>query len=98
MTKWEYLVVGGGVKGRLKGDESLSPPPMGFYINDKEVLFETYTEGGRENFDRQGEIYKKWNTDNHHQILNELGAEGWELIKIRGQRQTSPWFYFKRPV
>ena len=99
MTKWEYLVVGGTVQGRLKGSQSDWNDPLGFYMNDKEVLFETVTREGRESLDTKGEIYKKWNTDNHHQILNELGAEGWELIKIRqNQNQKRPRFYFKRPV
>ena len=30
-------------------------------------------------------------------ILNELGDEGWELIKIRGNGIT-PTYYFKRPL
>ena len=31
-------------------------------------------------------------------VLNELGAEGWELIAVRGVEATAdPVFYFKRP-
>ena len=29
--------------------------------------------------------------------LNELGAEGWELISVRNDGTSQPVFYFKRP-
>ena len=29
--------------------------------------------------------------------LNELGAEGWELVSVRNDGSSQPLFYFKRP-
>ena len=34
---------------------------------------------------------------NRHKMLNEVGSEGWELIKIRGTKPTEI-LYFKRPL
>ena len=41
----------------------------------------------------------KWERDNRHEGLKELGEKGWELIKIRRESGGSyEWFYFKRPL
>ena len=34
---------------------------------------------------------------NRHKMLNEVGSEGWELIKIRGTNGNET-LYFKRPL
>ena len=91
MKKWEYLVVG-PFNGHLKGvpGQSTSGSLMGFKMNDEEVRFNTYMDGIYERLDRNCEIYKKW--INKHGFLNDLGDEGWELIK------SSDPYIFKRPV
>ena len=95
MTKWEYLVVGGSIPGRLKGyDYDMS---LGFMMNDEPVLFETtMRDNGSEQFDKDGENFKRWQSFGQHQLLNYLGDEGWELIKIRGQNHEL--YFFKRPL
>ncbi len=46
------------------------------------------------------ENYKKWNSHGHHLFFNELGNEGWELIKIRGSDRElrERFFFFKRSL
>ena len=40
----------------------------------------------------------KWlNVNSREELLNNLGQEGWELIKIRGG-SSDQIFYFKRPL
>ena len=39
---------------------------------------------------------KDW-MGNRHKMLNEVGSEGWELIKIRGA-SGGEILYFKRPL
>ena len=100
MTKWEHLVVGGMVIGRLNASDERAQP-IGFKMNDEKVLFETTKDkNGWKQFDRDGENYKKWHSFEQHQLLNELGSEGWELIKIRGRSnpQASRYYFFRRPL
>ena len=92
MTKWEYLVVG-GLSGLLKGrDSDEGGDQIGSKMNDEDVRFKTNMRGKYEEIDKNCEIYKKWQSFGHHQFLNDLGNEGWELIKSSGP------YLFKRPL
>ena len=91
MTKWEYLVlsphqgyIGDGVYTTL-----------GYKLNDKIILFEVNED--RNLPDRDDVNYEKYHSNGQNQILNELGDEGWELIKIRNNEKSSMYF-FKRPL
>ena len=87
MTKWEYLVVDSlsGTLPRKKFEQMI-----GLKMNDEHVRFKTKNKG--EEIDRNCEIYKKWNSFGNNQTLNDLGNEGWELIKSSGP------YLFKRPL
>ena len=102
MTKWEYLVVGGSIRGRLKGNHGdYDTFNLGFMMNDEQVLFETTMgDNGKEQFDPDGENLKRWKSFGQHQLLNYLGDEGWELIKIRGQNNSAAdrFYFFKRSL
>ena len=91
MTKWEYLVLSPHQKGTVIGVDTV----IGYKLNDKIILFEVSED--RNLPDRDGVNYGKYNSNGQNQILNELGDEGWELIKIRGNGIT-PTYYFKRPL
>ena len=92
MTKWEYLVVG-ELRGVLKGDSGeWGSTHIGLKMNDEEIRFKTNMEGQNERIDRNCEIYKKWHSFGNNQFLNDLGNEGWELIKSSGP------YLFKRPL
>ena len=92
MTKWEYLVVG-SLTGYLKGTKYESGgEQIGLKMNDEDIRFKTNMEGQYERIDRKCKIYKKWYSFGHHQFLNDLGNEGWELIKSSGS------YLFKRPL
>ena len=92
MTKWEYLVVG-GLTGRLKGsNDDYGSTQIGLKMNDEDIRFKTNMDGQYERIDRNCEIYKKWHSFGNHQILNDLGNEGWELIKSSGP------YLSKRPL
>ena len=92
-------MVGGHIHGSLKGhDHGFN---IGFMMNDEQVLFETTMgDNGKEQFDRDGENFKRWQSFGQHQFLNYLGDEGWELIKIRGQNNSAAerFYFFKRPL
>jgi hypothetical protein len=67
--------------------------PIGLQMNDEKVRFKTNITGNNEIIDKKNcEIYKKWHSFGQHQILNDLGNEGWELIKSSGP------YLFKRPL
>ena len=89
MTKWEYLVL--SPHHARHGDLHL----VGYKLNDKIILFDV--SEGRTLPDRDGVNYEKYHSNGQNQILNELGDEGWELIKIRGNEHT-PTYFFKRPL
>ena len=91
MTKWEYLVL----SHHLKYDGEGGYMDLGYKLNDKIILFEVRED--RNLPDRDGVNYGKYHSNGQNQILNELGDEGWELIKIRGNGIT-PTYYFKRPL
>mgnify|MGYP000934668049 CR=1 FL=1 len=94
MTKWEYLVVN-PITGSLKGTDDYGRSLIGFSMNDKRVLFKTIIDKyGKEKFDPNCENFRRWMSIGKNQLLNELGDEGWELIKIR----DSPLYFFKRPL
>ena len=91
MTKWEYLVLSphwGYVDG------GYTPSIVGYKLNEKIILFEVRED---KKIDSDGVNYEKYYSNGQNQILNELGDEGWELIKIRGNGIT-PTYYFKRPL
>ena len=88
MTKWEYLVLSPH-HGYINEGFTI----VGYKLNEKIILFEVSED--RKNFDRDGVNYEKYHSNGNNQILNELGDEGWELIKIRG---NTPTYYFKRPL
>jgi hypothetical protein len=92
MTKWEYLVVN-PITGYMKGSD-YGGTVIGFMMNDKRVLFKTIMKRGDEKIDPNCDIYLKWMSIGQYQLLNDLGDEGWELIKIR-DRST---YFFKRPL
>ena len=85
MIKWEYLVF-----------SSLKPMDVlvGFKLNDEIIRFEV--NDGERNRYTDDVNYKKYHSNGQNQILNELGDEGWELIKIRGDYELS--YFFKRPL
>ena len=85
MTKWEYLVLSHHLKSTEGGYMEL-----GYKLNDKKILFEVDSQFARDDVN-----YDKYHSNRQNQILNELGDEGWELIKIRGNTTT---YYFKRPL
>ena len=91
MTKWEYLVLSPH-EGYLADYANIT---VGYKLNEKIILFEVSED--RKKFDRDGVNYEKYHSNGQNQILNELGDEGWELIKIRGNGIT-PTYYFKRPL
>jgi hypothetical protein len=88
MIKWEYLV--------LSSLTEMDVGLVGFKLNDEIIRFEV-KDGKRNKFDYDGVNYKKYYSNGQNQILNELGDEGWELIKIRGNGHT-PTYFFKRPL
>ena len=90
MTKWEYLVFSPHEKTTEWGGVL-----AGYKLNDKIILFEVRED--RNLPDRDGVNYGKYHSNGQNQILNELGDEGWELIKIRGNGHT-PTYFFKRPL
>ena len=96
MTKWEYLVVNPIFKHLKGSDRQGRAPLIGFMMNDKQVLFKTITERGYEKVDLNSncENIRRWGGVGNYRLLNELGDEGWELIKIR----DSPLYFFKRPL
>ena len=86
MIKWEYLVL-----SSLKEMDV----QVGFKLNDEIIRFEV--NDGERNRYTDDVNYNKWYSNGQNQILNELGNEGWELIKIRGgDKQLS--YFFKRPL
>ena len=89
MTKWEYLVLSPHLKPTGHGGYTT----LGYKLNDKIILFEVSED--RNLPDRDGVNYGKYYSNGQNQILNELGDEGWELIKIRGNGNT-PTYFFKR--
>ena len=91
MTKWEYLVLSPHLEFTGHGGSRT----LGYKLNDKIILFEV--SEGRNLPDRDGVNYVKYHSNGQNQILNELGDEGWELIKIRGNEHT-PTYFFKRPL
>ena len=91
MTKWEYLVLSPHLEFTGHGGSRT----LGYKLNDKIILFEV--SEGRNLPYRDGVNYGKYHSNGQNQILNELGDEGWELIKIRGNGIT-PTYYFKRPL
>ena len=86
MTKWEYLVL----SPHLKPTEHGGSTTIGYKLNDKKILFEVDSQFARDDVN-----YDKFHSNGQNQILNELGDEGWELIKIRG---NTPTYFFKRPL
>ena len=87
MIKWEYLVFSSILEEFMV---------VGFKLNDEIIRFEI--KGGEMyKFDYDGVNYKKYYSNGQNQILNELGDEGWELIKIRSDR-NAPTYFFKRPL
>ena len=76
MTKWEYLVFSPHTKSTEWGSVV-----VGYMLNEKIILFEVSED--RNLPDRDGVNYEKYHSNGQNQILNELGDEGWELIKIR---------------
>ena len=97
MAKWEYLVVK-PIYGYLKPrDERSTPVQTGFSMNEKEIPFKTIMYGRQERIDSDNcENFRRWESVGNYQLLNELGDEGWELIKIRGK--NSSFYFFKRPL
>ena len=96
MTKWEYLVVN-PIFGHLKGSDGYGPGvQIGFRMNEKVFRFKTIMEETtrREKIDPECENLRRWGGVGNYRLLNELGDEGWELIKIR----DSPLYFFKRPL
>ena len=91
MTKWEYLVFSPHMKQIDEGGSVVA----GYKWNEKIILFEVGK--GRTLPLSDGEIYAKYYSNGQNQILNELGDEGWELIKIRSNDPT-PMYFFKRPL
>ena len=91
MTKWEYLVLSPHLEFTGHGGSRT----LGYKLNDKIILFEV--SEGRNLPDRDGVNYVKYHSNGQNQILNELGDEGWELIKIRNNDNT-PMYFFKRPL
>ena len=89
MTKWEYLVLSHHLKSLGEGGYM----ELGYKLNDKIILFEVRED--RNLPDRDGVNYGKYYSNGQNQILNELGDEGWELIKIRSNDNT-PMYFFKR--
>ena len=89
MIKWEYLVFSSILEEFMV---------VGFKLNDEIIRFEGGYDkyGERYKFDYDGVNYKKYCSNGQNQILNELGDEGWELIKIRGDYELS--YFFKRPL
>ena len=92
MTKWEYLVFSAVKEVKPHG---IKNEVLGYKLNDKIILFEVREDGNLP--DRAGVNYGKYHSNGQNQILNELGDEGWELIKIRGNERT-PTYFFKRPL
>ena len=88
MTKWEYLVFSAVYEVRPQNNIEV----LGYKLNDKKILFEVDSQ-----FSRDDVNYDKFHSNGQNQILNELGDEGWELIKIRGSGHT-PTYFFKRPL
>ena len=88
MTKWEYLVFSTVYKARPNNNIEV----LGYKLNDKKILFEVDSQFARDDVN-----YDKFHSNGQNQILNELGDEGWELIKIRGSGLT-PEYFFKRPL
>jgi len=90
MIKWEYLVFSSLNEMEVQ---------VGFKLNDEIIRFEGgYDKYGEiYKFDYDGVNYKKYYSNGQNQILNELGDEGWELIKIRSDR-NAPTYFFKRPL
>ena len=99
MTKWEYLVLS---PYHEEGDRNIltnefNPPVFGYKLNDKIIIFEVRDD--RNLPDRHDANYQKYASNGQNQILNELGDEGWELIKIRGaSSRFPPTYFFKRPL
>ena len=94
-------MVGGCIRGRLKGHSGYDTFNLGFMMNDEQVLFETTMgNNGKEQFDPDGENFKRWKSFGQHQFLNYLGDEGWELIKIRGKNNSAEdrFYFFKRSL
>ena len=87
MTKWEYLVFSPHEKTTEWGGVL-----AGYKLNDKKILFEVDSQFARDDVN-----YDKFHSNGQNQILNEIGDEGWELIKIRGNERT-PTYFFKRPL
>ena len=54
------------------------------------------------NGERASEAKKKSWLSNRYKMLNKVGSQGWELIKIRGDDTTgsdgNEYFTFKRPL
>ena len=91
MTKWEYLVFSAVYEVRPQNNIEV----LGYKLNDKKILFEV---GGDRNLPARDDVnYDKFHSNGQNQILNEIGDEGWELIKIRGNERT-PTYFFKRPL
>ena len=88
MTKWEYLVLSPYQKGTVISVDTV----IGYKLNDKKILFEVDSQFARDDVN-----YDKFHSNGQNQILNEIGDEGWELIKIRGNERT-PTYFFKRPL
>ena len=99
MTKWEYLVVS-PLLGSLPNDSAQYI--VGIRMNSESVKFDLIQPepGTRRVLDVDCENYKKWNSHGHHLLFNELGNEGWELIKIRGSDRElrERFFFFKRSL
>ena len=96
MTKWEYLVVN-PIHGYLKASGGYGMQvQLGFWMNEKEFRLKTIMEGPvpKEKIDPECENLRRWGGVGNYRLLNELGDEGWELIKIR----DSPLYFFKRPL
>ena len=87
MTKWEYLVL-----SPHQGYINEGYTTVGYKLNEKIILFELRED---KKIDSDGVNYEKYYSNGQNQILNELGDEGWELIKIRG---NTPTYFFKRPL
>ena len=85
MTKWEYKIV-----------------EIWFSLShESEHVMSVHIDGVEVNPEQKA----KWsNTDwqgvgRRHEVLNELGKEGWELIKTRSKFQNKlEVLYFKRPL
>ena len=94
MTKWEYLVVN-PILGHLKPEDGYGTRvEVGFRMNEKAFPFKTIMDGRTEKIDPKCENFRRWQGVGKYQLLNELGDDGWELIKIR----DSPLYFFKRPL